>query len=231
MGIFGSHLCKLIQKRLNEIEKDCKWSQDVKAIKEEVNVVKELSKTDAYKPTHEDITQLKQDLDSFSKQLWQAQSNGNDERVKMYCTSIQVKKVTIEQRANQSIHNGMSYNEIQRSVKAAHLMSETLNTYIKSDKKPKGPCFYVFNKAIEIYDGVQFRAKFGGYDLTNGDCLKVMEVWNQICDAVCAVYPNGDHYEKIYDLMKRSKLVCQPSEDCKDHHDSRKASCCPKWGR
>ena len=53
-----------------------------------------------------------------------------------------------------------------------------------SEKKPKGRAEFVFNRAIELFGAVKFRAEFGGWDLSNSHCLEVLEAWPKIVNAV-----------------------------------------------
>jgi hypothetical protein len=61
---------------------------------------------------------------------------------------------------------------------------ELIEAYEASGKKTKGRAEFVFNRAIELFGAVKFRAEFGGWDLSNSHCLQVLETWEKIVSAV-----------------------------------------------
>jgi hypothetical protein len=96
-------------------------------------------------------------------------------------------------------------------VAGAKKMLEELKQYVESPKKPKGPAEFVFNRAVEAFGGVRYRAEHGGYELSNADGIKVLEVWDKIVGAVSLVYDcNGEKGRRVLELMEKSKKIAGP---------------------
>ena len=66
-------------------------------------------------------------------------------------------------------------------------MLEESKRCVESPKKPKGPAEFVFNRAVEAFGGVRYRAEHGGYELSNADGIKVLEAWDKIVGVVSQV--------------------------------------------
>jgi hypothetical protein len=95
----------------------------------------------------------------------------------------------LELRAEKKAYaDNNEYGRKNMLVEGAKKMLEEIKQYKESTKKPKGPAEFVFNRSVEAFAGVRYRAEHGGYELSNADGIKVIEVWDKIVDAVSRVY-------------------------------------------
>ena len=85
----------------------------------------------------------------------------------------------------------------------AEEMVKTIGEYRKS-KKPQGPLHYTWVRAIEAYSGCRYRQMFGGFNLSNSNCIDVLEVFPKIGKAMLRVYVNDQERQK-----KVEKLVAK----------------------
>jgi AAA15 family ATPase/GTPase len=115
-------------------------------------------------------------------------------------------RVVREQRIEQARDSGLA--NLVKLRKGAGILSKELTKYLlSSSKKPRGEAEFVFLKAVEIY-GDNFQAEHGGFELTHGDGIDMLEEWEMICKLKMQTYAdNATSRSEVQEAMDDTKII------------------------
>lgn len=205
-----THLCDANREQLRWIDVQYgDWHEKILGIKQEVEDILKQPKTIEWKKLHREIGKLDRKIVQLALDIEKEEKKPRPNRNKIRCHEQSIRR---HEETKEELANDDAYGPVNKTLCGAEIMKELIDDYMKPKcKKPRGPAEYVFNKGIEIYGRVRYRAEHSGYELSNSDGIKALAVWDDICGAVCRTYGDQPTAKQLVEsVMEESKRVAGP---------------------
>jgi hypothetical protein len=104
------------------------------------------------------------------------------------------------------------YTTMMRLLDGAKFLKGHVDTWFKH-QNGFGESSHLFRAALPLFGGI-YRAEHGGFELSNGDVIKVLEKWGDICELVSKAYGDADDEDTSTDGPQESDDARSRRRDC-----------------